>query len=192
MDLNEIGLSSASPDLTLDMFCPKVGGMGKQSTYNSSANNWSREQCILRVRLNNPCTINCPHGKEILAELEASGEDWQLDPFPGVAVGKKPKGRFKQPPNPNDKWPGIKKERNVKLTRDIITGMPVFTAAEKYGVSPTNIRRVFNTYFEIANPKVFRACPANISRIEYARVNKVLVLPYLVYCEDCPQILKGA
>lgn len=190
MCLNEIGIAGASPELTLDMYCPQVGG-GSASSYSSTTNNWSREQCILRVRLNNPCTAKCPHGKEIRAELEAAGGDWKLEPFPGVAVGQKTKRRPKKKADPNDMWPGKNKERNIKMAIELIEGMSVADLAEKYYVSKTNIRKIAYRYFEAANPRVFKACPEKFNKTEFARRNKIFIRPFLVYHEGFSPELKG-
>lgn len=184
MDLSEVGIGDPTPHLNYDMCCPEVGLSGGY--------NWSREQCILRVRLNNPCTVKCTHGREIRAELEATGEDWQLEPFPGVAVGKKAAKRVTPPKDPNRMWPGKHKERNIRISVDIASGLSVGSVSEKYGMSPTNIRRITNSYFCIANPKVFKACPGNVTRIEFVRTNKAFFLPFLKYHDSPqPEFLRG-
>jgi len=184
MDLNAIGVSTISPELKLDMYCHQVGGT-------AGRNNWSTEQCILRVRLNNPCVIKCAYGRKLKAQMDASGEDYKLEPFTGIVVGEKTKERLKKVENPNDKWPGQKKERNMKIAIELVKGATVRSLADKYAVSKTNIRKVSYRYYMVANARVFSACPEHMSKTEFAQLNKKLILPFLVFHKEAAPILKG-
>lgn len=185
MDTNEIGLGDAVADLKFDMHCPKAGN------FDSGVNNWSSEQCILRVRVNNPCVVKCSHGRKIKAAMDAAGGDYKLEAFTGVAVGEKTKRKVKREENPNDKWPGRNKERNMKIAIALINGASVLSLSMKYSMSKTSVRKFSYRYYAVANPRVFAACSKQESKTEFAQKNKNLILPFLIYHREAGQSLKG-
>lgn len=68
-DLNEITTGDIkSPVLELDMICPKIRTVGK-----AAMNNWSSQQCLLRIELGSECIKNCRFAKALIKELEANG-----------------------------------------------------------------------------------------------------------------------
>ena len=187
MDLNAIGIGETSPELKLDMYCPQVGGGSPTNP------NWSRAQCVLRVRVNNPCIAKCAFGKKLKAEMDAIGKPYVLEVFTGVAVGEKTKRKVKTAEvDPNDRWTGRNQARDMRISIDLAEGSSVASLAKKHGVSKTAIRKAAYRYFSIANPRVFLACPEHMSRTEFAQINKNLFLPFLVFSGDgVADVMKG-
>ncbi len=183
MDMEEVGIGDDSPDLKLNMRCPQLG--------NGPANNWSIEQCLLRVRVNNPCTVTCKFGRDLKAQLDATGEDYLLEPFPGLAVGQKTKKKSRRVKNFNDRWPGRNKERDVNMAREMLNGTSFAELSEKYLVCQTNIRRIVYKCLRIANPSVYEACPEHMNQAVFAKLNKSVLLPHLVFHKEEGQTLKG-
>lgn len=158
MDLEEIGLVDTSPVLELDMHCPQVSNCAP------TVNNWSTKQCALRVEVGSPCVKRCVYGRSLKPP-------------------EKTKKHVKPVVDLNSKWPGNKKERNLSVTVDCINGMSIADIAVKYKVSKPNLRRVVYRYFAIASADVNLVCPENENKIDFARANKELILPHLVWRE---------
>ncbi len=184
MDLNEIGITDAVANLKFNMRCPKLGDLGHTGF------NWTQDQCVLRVRLNNPCVKNCVFGRKLKAALDARGEDYTLEAFPGIVVAQKTKGKSKAKVLPNSKWPGANKERNIKIAVELLEGATVLALAERYEIDRTSVRKLIYNYLEVANRSVFLSCPQKTNRADYFRLNKAFFLPALVYDKSEPA-LKG-
>ena len=176
IDLNEIGISECSPRIEHDMRCPQVGTVAE-------GNNWSVAQCVLRVRLNNPCTARCSYGRSLRAKMESEWEGFELEPFPGVPVGCKKK---EEPPapDPNEKWPGKHKKRNINLTREILSGRGVREVSDAYGLGVASACRICSQYAAVACAGLFDTHTAKQgSRLEFMRLNRDRILPHLVFLE---------
>ena len=186
MDLEAVGLGEPTADLKFDMYCPEAG------CRSSNTNNWSSEQCTLRVRVNNPCVVKCAYGRKLKAEMDSTGKPYVLEPFLGVVVGEKTKRKEKREPNPNDRWPGRNKERDMKMAIALINGAAFVDLSKQYKICTTAIRKSAYRYFHVANPRVFAACPDGMSKAVFAQVNKDLILPFLVFHKEEGASLKGA
>ena len=186
MDLEEIGVGGETQALVFDMRCPQIG-------VDSGINNWTKAQCVLRVRTGNPCTVRCKYGKEAKAELDASGIDYRLESIL-VAGGPKKENKKKKPlvlmVDPNKKWPGRQKKRNINIAIDLLNGCSVDDLVVKYLVQESSIKKISYQYYRVANPEVFDACPSKTIKLDFARINKNLLLPHLVFVEDERRVIQ--
>lgn len=170
MDIDEIGLSTDVPLLKLDMFCPELG-----ETLINRGNNWSREQCILRVRLDNPCTRNCPHGQKIRAELEATGEDWKLTPFQIIYVSENEEADGETRKLSQTE----RKKRNLKIAIQLVSGISAEDVSIQYSMSKHYVRQVTYNCIRNLDQKMFDKRPTK-EKLEYLRQKKSHFLPLLI------------
>lgn len=188
VDIEEVlGGDIGQPALEFNIVCPRILGPTKKT----SANNWSLEQCDLRVRISSPCTFDCKYGKMIRERYEDAGidylepEDYVQKVYTEKELNSK-KGKHKKNPSMYGDWGKISLlERNMNMVMDILDGKDYDAVADEYCVTLHVLRAKVILYCKLANIEVYKQYSGLPTKtIEYLRKNKKLFIDNFPKMED--------